>query len=94
MCRLSRNGKNRFGVNINGDTAPKCATWSHAYAKALPNFWRDQHQASGRDYREEKQPVKQRAGVAQVSNLGEMQRPPLSWRQSGRPRVADWIAGG
>jgi hypothetical protein len=32
------------------------------------------------------------AGVAHVSGLGEMQKPPLSWRQGGRPRIADWLA--
>jgi hypothetical protein len=32
------------------------------------------------------------AGVSHVSPLGEMQRPPLAWRQGGRPRIADWIA--
>ena len=30
------------------------------------------------------------AGVHRVCALGEMQRPPLTWRQSGRPRVGDW----
>jgi hypothetical protein len=32
------------------------------------------------------------AGIPYVSPLGEMQRPPLSWRQGGRPRIADWVA--
>lgn len=31
------------------------------------------------------------AGVHRVSPLGQMQRPPLAWRQGGRPRVADWL---
>ena len=30
-------------------------------------------------------------GVHRVCALGEMQRPPLAWRQGGRPRVGDWI---
>lgn len=30
-------------------------------------------------------------GVHRICPLGEMQRPPLSWQQSGRPRVADWV---
>ncbi len=30
-------------------------------------------------------------GVHRVCPLGTMQLPPLSWRQSGRPRVADWV---
>ena len=29
-------------------------------------------------------------GVHRVCRLGEMQRPPLDWRQGGRPRLADW----
>ncbi len=33
-----------------------------------------------------------RCGVHRVCELGEMQRPPLAWRQGGRPRVADWLA--
>jgi hypothetical protein len=33
-----------------------------------------------------------RAGVSRICPLGEMQRPPLAWRQSGRPRIADWVA--
>jgi hypothetical protein len=32
------------------------------------------------------------AGVHRVCALGEMQRPPLTWRQGGRPRLADWMA--
>ena len=32
-----------------------------------------------------------RAGVSHVCPLGLMQRPPLSWRQGGRPRVGDWV---
>lgn len=32
-------------------------------------------------------------GVHLVSRLGEMQRPPLDWRQGGRPRLADWVDG-
>lgn len=31
-------------------------------------------------------------GVHRISAVGEMQRPPLDWRQGGRPRVGDWIA--
>jgi hypothetical protein len=31
------------------------------------------------------------AGVNLVSPLGQMQRPPLAWRQGGRPRVGEWI---
>jgi len=30
-------------------------------------------------------------GVHRICPIGAMQRPPLSWQQSGRPRVADWI---
>jgi hypothetical protein len=30
-------------------------------------------------------------GVHRLCPIGAMQRPPLSWRQSGRPRVADWV---
>lgn len=30
-------------------------------------------------------------GVHWVCPLGRMQRPPLSWPQGGRPRIADWI---
>ncbi len=33
------------------------------------------------------------AGVHRVCPLGQMQRPDLSWRQGGRPRVAEWIVG-
>jgi Acyl-CoA reductase (LuxC) len=32
-------------------------------------------------------------GVHRVSELGDMQRPPLAWRQGGRPRVGDWTIG-
>lgn len=32
-----------------------------------------------------------RSGVSRVCPVGEMQRPPLSWRQGGRPRVGDWV---
>jgi hypothetical protein len=32
-----------------------------------------------------------RAGVSRVCPLGLMQRPPLAWRQGGRPRVGDWV---
>ena len=32
-----------------------------------------------------------RCGVHRICPIGEMQRPPLSWRQSGRPRIADWV---
>ena len=31
------------------------------------------------------------AGVHLVSRLGSMQRPPLAWRQGGRPRLASWF---
>lgn len=31
-------------------------------------------------------------GVHRVCALGEMQQPPLRWRQGGRPRVGDWVA--
>jgi hypothetical protein len=31
------------------------------------------------------------AGVHRVCRLGTMQTPSLSWRQSGRPRVAEWV---
>lgn len=31
------------------------------------------------------------AGVHRVCGLGAMQTPDLRWRQSGRPRVADWV---
>lgn len=31
------------------------------------------------------------SGLHRVCPLGKMQRPPLSWRQGGRPRVADWV---
>lgn len=35
------------------------------------------------------------SGVHLVSRLGRMQRPPLAWRQGGRPRLADWhVRGG
>ncbi len=30
------------------------------------------------------------SGVCRICHIGTMQRPPLSWRQGGRPRVADW----
>jgi hypothetical protein len=33
------------------------------------------------------------SGVHRVCEVGEMQRPPLTWRQGGRPRVADWLVG-
>lgn len=32
-----------------------------------------------------------RAGVHRVCALGRMQYAPLSWRQGGRPRIADWV---
>jgi hypothetical protein len=32
-------------------------------------------------------------GVHRVCELGEMQRPPLRWRQGGRPRVGEWTVG-
>lgn len=32
------------------------------------------------------------AGVHRVCEIGVMQRPPLDWRQGGRPRVADWLS--
>lgn len=31
-------------------------------------------------------------GVHRVCGLGDMQRPPLDWRQGGRSRVGDWVA--
>jgi hypothetical protein len=31
------------------------------------------------------------AGVHRICPIGTMQRPPLAWRQSGRPRIADWV---
>jgi hypothetical protein len=30
-------------------------------------------------------------GVHRICPIGEMQRPPLSWHQGGRPRIADWV---
>jgi hypothetical protein len=30
-------------------------------------------------------------GVHRICPLGRMQHPPLSWRQGGRPRIADWV---
>jgi hypothetical protein len=30
-------------------------------------------------------------GVHRVGKIGAMQRPPLDWRQGGRPRVGDWV---
>jgi len=30
-------------------------------------------------------------GVHRICPIGALQRPPLSWRQSGRPRIADWV---
>ena len=30
-------------------------------------------------------------GVHRVCAIGSMQRPPLTWRQSGRPRLAEWV---
>jgi hypothetical protein len=32
----------------------------------------------------------ERAGVSHVTRLGDMQRPDLSWRQGGRPRIGEW----
>ncbi len=32
-------------------------------------------------------------GAHLVSQPGSMQRPPLDWRQGGRPRLADWLDG-
>lgn len=32
------------------------------------------------------------AGVHWITDVGQMQRPPLAWTQGGRPRVADWVA--
>lgn len=32
------------------------------------------------------------AGVHRVCEIGAMQRPPLDWRQGGRPRVGDWVS--
>jgi len=34
-----------------------------------------------------------RSGVHHICALGTMQRPPLTWRQSGRPRIGDWVEG-
>ncbi len=34
------------------------------------------------------------SGVHRVAPLGELQRPPLEWRQGGRPRVGDWVSEG
>jgi hypothetical protein len=34
------------------------------------------------------------AGVHRVCALGHMQKPPLSWSQGGRPRIADWVTWG
>lgn len=31
------------------------------------------------------------SGVHRLCPIGTMQLPPLTWRQSGRPRVADWV---
>ena len=31
------------------------------------------------------------SGVHRICPIGAMQLPPLTWRQSGRPRVADWV---
>jgi len=31
------------------------------------------------------------SGVHRVCAIGRMQDPPVSWRQSGRPRVAEWV---
>jgi hypothetical protein len=42
--------------------------------------------------RQECADILNRCGVHRVCELGEMQRPPLAWRQGGRPRVADWLA--
>ncbi len=33
-------------------------------------------------------------GIPLVVPLGEMQRPPLAWRQGGRSRLAPWLAPG
>jgi hypothetical protein len=33
-----------------------------------------------------------RWGVCRVCRIGQMQRPPIAWRQDGRPALADWIA--
>jgi hypothetical protein len=30
-------------------------------------------------------------GVHRICPIGTMQRPPLAWRQGGRPRVGDWV---
>jgi hypothetical protein len=32
-----------------------------------------------------------RSGLHRICSIGQMQRPPLSWQQSGRPRVSDWV---
>ena len=31
------------------------------------------------------------SGVRRICHIGTMQQPPLSWRQGGRPRVAEWV---
>jgi hypothetical protein len=31
------------------------------------------------------------SGVHRVCAIGRMQDPPVSWRPSGRPRVAEWV---
>jgi hypothetical protein len=41
---------------------------------------------------EEIRKILYRAGAPHVGSLGRMQEPPLSWRQDGRPRIADWVA--
>jgi hypothetical protein len=33
------------------------------------------------------------AGVHWITNVGQMQKPPLAWTPGGRPRVADWVIG-
>jgi len=30
-------------------------------------------------------------GVHRICPIGEMQVPPLTWQQGGRPRVGDWV---
>jgi len=32
-----------------------------------------------------------RCGVHHICAIGTMQRPPLGWRQGGRPHIADWV---
>ncbi len=47
--------------------------------------------AIGTDRRVEAVAMLSQSGVHRICPIGRMQRPPLSWQQSGRPRVADWV---